>query len=100
MMRHEMNRIKNLLSQSNFVLITLILLGMRAIADANPSQAAIVVAFASLHGYMSYLKSLEQKDLNAEVKEELANIRNHITGLTIKNTARQQPAAADGRRFF
>jgi len=93
-----MDRIKDVLSKANYIAIVLLLLGIRAIVDANLAQALIVCCFSALYGYMKYLDTTKVPDANAELKNEVEKLRSNMSAIMIKNAtkAEEQPF----RRMF
>lgn len=93
-----MDRIKDVLSKVNYIATVLLLLGIRAIVDANLAQALIVCCFSGLYGYMKYLESVKIPDANAEIKSELEKLRSNMSAIMIKSATKteEQPF----RRMF
>lgn len=86
------------LKSFDWVYILLGLLALRSLIDASYPQAFIVMSFVGLKAYNDYLKSKIQKDLDAEVKKELSDMKNIVSGLSVKHAAK--PQAQENFRFF
>jgi hypothetical protein len=97
-----MNKIKQMLLNRNYILLTLILLGLRSLADASIGQAMVIMCFAGLVGYQKYLDTKKQKDISEELVRELHDLRNNVSVLMMKNTIKtsQQPQSQEIKRFF
>lgn len=93
-----MDRIKDVLSKANYIAIVLLLLGTRAIVDANMAQATIVFCFSCVYGYIKYLDTLKIVDVNADMKAELEKVKNNVSTLMIRNAAK--PEEQPFRRMF
>lgn len=89
------------LKNVDWVYFMLLLLGLRAVVEASFAQALIVVCFAGLRAYSEYLKTKEIKDLNAEVKKELQDMKLVISGISMKGAVKTSSTAdSTPRRFF
>lgn len=96
-----MKKIKEWLLSRNFVLITFVLLGVRAmVVEPGMGFAITATAFAGLIGYKMYLDSKITADVNADLKADLEVIRTQMSGLMMKNAARPAEMAREIKRFF
>lgn len=97
-----MNKIKQMLLNKNYILLTLILLGLRSIVDASIGQALVIMCFAGLIGYQKYLDDKNQKNISEELKKELNDIKNSMSVLMLKNTTKTQMNSTpqEIKRFF
>lgn len=88
------------LKQFDWVLIALILLGLRSLYDANMAQAMVVVCFSTLVGLKRFLESRQVKDLDKETREELERIKANMSAITIKNSVKAVGTENNPVRFF
>ena len=96
-----MKKIKEFLLSQNFVLITFILLGARAIAvEPGIGFALTVASFAGLLGFRQYLDSKVKPDLNATVLAELEQVKANMSGIMMKNASRPAQMQQEIKRFF
>lgn len=89
-----MEKIKSI----NWPLIVFILLGLRALLDASFAQAAVVLCFGTFVAVKQWLDSKKQKDVDAELRSELNALKNSVSGLVMKNTAKRE--LPENVRFF
>lgn len=98
-----MNVIKELLKKANYPLIGFSLFALRLVAfGASIGDAIALIAFASLHGYLVFLKNQEIKKYNeqfeADVKvefvkaaEEINKLKTVMSGAQFGQTFRGKP---------
>lgn len=106
-----MNKIKDL----NWPHVLALLLVARGLYDFNGAQAALVGILFAYFGYEKWLKYSEDKHISEKltqleaslkevesVKQEVTELRTHLSGLMIKNAARPQEMKQnlESRRFF
>ena len=90
----------------NPVMVIFLLLGLRAaILGSDIGMAIALASICSLYGFKEYLKSKQVPDINKAVIEELAAIKNYVTGLSMKQTLTKKdpimpPNKERGERWF
>lgn len=86
------------LKQVNWIYVALILLGLRALIDANLSQALIVACLSGLQGFKEWQDTKKTIPLNDQVLKELEEMKNNVNGLAIRGV--KTAVAQEPRRFF
>jgi hypothetical protein len=88
--------------QLDFVFITFILLGLRALAvEPGIGFALTSACFAGIVAFKRYQDAALKPDINADLQKEISEIRSHIGGLMMKHAAKpQQQPSNEVRRFF
>lgn len=87
------------LTKVNWIYVCLILLGLRALVDANFPQALIVACLAGFEGFRQWSESRKPVTLNEEVLKKLENMENNVTGLAMRS-AKTAAAEVKPVRFF
>lgn len=95
-----MEKLKNALSSTNYINVVLVLLGIRAIIDANFAQALIVACFSGMYSYSKYLESKKIPNVPEEIKKEISDLRNNVSGLMLRNATKPQEMEQQIKRFF
>lgn len=91
-----MKRLREYLVSRDFVLLTLVIMGVRAmVVEPGIGFAITAVAFASLVAYDRYLKHNAKPDVSEELKKELDDLRGNISGLMMKNASKPAQMAQD-----
>jgi len=89
------------LKQLDFVFITFIILGLRAIlVEPGIGFALTTACFGGIIAYKRYQDAQIKPDINAELQKEVAEIRSHIGGLMMKHAAKPVQTNGEVRRFF
>lgn len=88
------------LTNVNWIYVALILLGLRALSDANLSQALIVACLAGLQGYKEYLKTKTVDPINADIKRQLEEMKSNIDSVSMRAIKAPNPTNQEIRRFF
>lgn len=86
------------LAKVNWIYIALILLGLRALIDANLSQALIVACLSGLEGFHQWQEARKPVSLNDKVLAELEDMKNNVNGLAMRGV--KTAVAQEPRRFF
>lgn len=86
------------LTKVNWIFVALILLGLRALIDANFPQALIVACFCGLEGFRQWSEARKPLPLNDQVMKDLEEMKNNVTSLAMRNAK----TAAENKpiRFF
>lgn len=86
----------------NWVNIVFILIGLKAIIQADVALALIAVCYSALIGFRDYLKTKEIKPLDEEVKKRLDEMQVAVAGISLKNASKPQNMEQElkNRRFF
>lgn len=85
----------------DYIFAGLLLLGLASIFVQSITLAVAVVCFSALHGFDKWQKAQEKPDINAEIQEELKEVKNFVASLSMRNVNKQNVAPpADGRRLF
>ena len=95
-----MEKLKNALSNTNYINVVLVLLGIRAIVDANLSQALIVACFSGIYSYSKYLDTKKAPNIAEDLRKEIGDIKNNMSSLMMKNAARPPEMEQQLKRFF
>lgn len=96
-----MKRLKEFLLSRDFVLCTLVAMGIRAmIVEPGMGFACTALAFAALVGYDKYIAHNAKVDTNAEMQEKLDVLQNHVSGLMMKNATRPAQMNNELKRLF
>lgn len=96
-----MKKIKEFLLSQNFVLITFILLGIRAmVIEPGIGFALTSMAFAGIVAFRAYLDNKAKPDISAEIKSELETLRTHVSGIMMKHAAKPAQMNQEIKRFF
>jgi len=85
----------------DYIFASLLLLGLASIFVQSITLAVSVVCFSALHGFDKWRKDQEKPDINAEIQEELKEVKNFVASLSMRNVNKANVAPpADGRRLF
>ena len=67
------------------VVLLVLITGRMLFSEASYALAILGLGVAGLYAYKTYLSTKEVKPLDAEVREELAAMKNNISNLSVKN---------------
>ena len=87
------------LTNVNWISFVLILLGLRALADANLSQALIVACLSGVISYRDHLKSKAKDPVNDDIKRQLDEMKSNLDSVSMRSI-KSAPSAQEPRRFF
>lgn len=92
-----MEKLKNV----NFKVVMLLLLGL-ASPFASPSIAmpVAILCFAGLFAMDKWFVEHAKPDTDIELRNEISHIKNMMSGMVIKNSAKPEEAAREFRKFF
>lgn len=89
------------LKQVNWILFVLIVLGLRAVVSADLAQALVVIAFSAVYGFKMHLTATARAPLEADVKIQIEEMKNVISGLAMKNALKPTITPQElNKRFF
>lgn len=88
------------LTKVNWIFVCLILLGLRALIDANLSQALIVAVLGGLEAFRQFRDTQKHVALNDDVQRQLDEMKNAVAGLSMKSAVRPAQMEQEVRRFF
>jgi hypothetical protein len=86
----EISMNMDILKKYDLVYVVLILVGLRSLFGSDIAQACALAAFASLHGYLKYLNSKQEKAVSEDFRKELDDIRNNVSGLMMRNAIKAE----------
>ena len=81
----------------NILLVLLVILGLRSLHEVNLGQSLVAMSIVALYAFKMFMDTKKQPDLNEDVKSQLAEMKNIVSGLYVKNAAKPNQ---DGKRFF
>ena len=83
----------------NVPMVLLSLVSVRMLfSDASFALSIFAVALTAMYAYSVYLKTKEVKALDQEVKDQLTEMKNAISNISVKNGFK--PQAKENQRFF
>lgn len=91
------------LKQYDFILITFVLLGLRALAvEPGVGFALTSMAFASLIGFKRWQEAQAKPDISAEIRKEMEELNTKLSGIMMRGVVKssQTPPNAEIKRFF
>lgn len=80
------------------VVLLVLITGRMLFTDSTYALAILGWAVAGLYAYKTYLTTKEIKPLDAQVREELAAMKNTISGLAVKNGFKTQ--SPENQKWF
>jgi len=88
---------KKWISNVDWLTIVLVALALRSLYTVEIAQSIVFVAFAAYLGYKKWLDMQSKPDVAEEIKQELEKVKNVVSGLVVKNAAKN---SIEGKRFF
>jgi len=96
-----MKKIKEYLMSRDVLLCVLVIMGLRALViEPGFGYALSVLGFCCLVALDKYFKNTAKPDVSAEIKTELETLRNHVSGLMMRNAAKPAQMQQEIKRFF
>jgi len=94
----NLERLKSL----DYVFISLLILAASSVFTSSLSLAVAVVCFTGLRAFDKWTEKQAVGDLNAEVKQELQDVKNYVATMSIRqaNARPQQEKPSAGQRLF
>jgi len=84
-------------SKELFLFIFVAFTAKNILITPNFSDAIIFISVACLYAFKLYLKSKEEPPVNAQLKQEIAELKSSITALSIRPAATK--STSSGRMF-
>jgi hypothetical protein len=88
---------KKWISNIDWLTAILMVLALRSLHSMEIAQSVVFVAFSVYLGYKKWLDMQSKPDVSEEVMKELEKIKNVVSGLAVKNAAKN---SIEGKRFF
>lgn len=84
-----MQKLKDFILSINFNMLVFTLLGIRiAVFGASIGDALTILAVCGLQGFIKYIETKTQIDINEQLRKELDDMKSSIGGLVLKNSIR------------
>lgn len=106
-----MEKVKQFLLSMNTTVAVFVLIGLRiTVMGASIGDAIAILGLCALQGATAYLQTLKDvaeikaRGTDDELKQEMTDIKNHVSAILIKNTLRPNaPTISDAstiKKFF
>lgn len=106
-----MNKLKQILLSTDTTVLVFVLIGLRVtVMGASIGDAIAILGLCALQGgnaWMTNLKDVAEikaRGTNDQLKQEMTDIKNHVSAILIKNSVRPSAApvsdAATIKKFF
>lgn len=95
-----MQQFYSYLNKLNHPLLVFLVLGIRSgILGASIGDALFLISYVGYVAYQKYLENQRKEDINEKIKSEIGELKNMVSAMGLKNTAKPNELPT-GKRFF
>lgn len=88
------------LKRINVALSLFIIVAINSIREINVAQAIVALGVFGLYAYHKYLEHIKKPDIVGDMQRDLESVKNIISGLAIKNSAKPSQTSQELKRLF
>lgn len=90
----------SVLTKKDIVLSLFIILSLNSLQDINIAQAIVALGVFGVFCYTKYMESQEKPDIAGDLKKDMDSLKNLVSGMAIKQSAKPSQMSQEIKRLF